>query len=651
MQFKHPEILYGLLLLIIPIIIHLFQLQRFVKTPFTNVKFLQQIALQTRKSSQLKKWLILLMRLSAFSAVILAFSQPYFSNQNETEISESIIYLDNSFSMQSKLNGVEKLKKVTQEIIENFNETENITLFTNDLTFSKIDSKSLKNELIHLDYSSTKLGFKSLILKINQQKLNKTNSLTNIILISDFNAFTKNNISDVTNVNSSISMVSLNNSDEKNSWIDSVYISNKNNQEITLKVKIGNVNIEKKSIAVSLFKESILIGKATTPLLKNETSEIEFKIPNQKSFNGKISIEDENLPFDNTLYFSIINPKKIDVISIGKNSSFLSKIYTKNEFNFTHKNVSNLDYNSIQNNQLVILNELDEIPTALKNTLKLFVENGGHLVVIPSSKIDINSYNQFFNLLQIGRVSSSTKKELKITKINYQHPLLDKVFEKQVANFQYPTVNKIYKSTLNSSTSIISLENNEAFISEIKTTNSSIYWFASPLNKENSNFQSAPLIVPIFYNFGAYSFKTPQLYYTIGAENKISIKTNINSDDILKLKTETQEFIPLQRVYHNKIELTTNDLPKESGFYQVINNENTHRTIAYNYDRNESELNNPNLKKLLQNQENISISNSIKNTFAQINNQQQIKPLFKWFLGLAILFLLLEIGILKFFKV
>ncbi|NNK28782.1 MAG: hypothetical protein HKP06_11155, partial [Flavobacteriaceae bacterium] len=37
MQFKHPELLYALLLLLIPIIIHLFQLRRFKETPFTNV--------------------------------------------------------------------------------------------------------------------------------------------------------------------------------------------------------------------------------------------------------------------------------------------------------------------------------------------------------------------------------------------------------------------------------------------------------------------------------------------------------------------------------------------------------------------------------------------------------------------------------------
>ena len=79
MQFKHPEILYALLLLIIPILVHLFQLQRFVKVPFTNVKLLKTIEKQTRKSARLKKWLILLARLLVFTCLIFAFAQPYFS--------------------------------------------------------------------------------------------------------------------------------------------------------------------------------------------------------------------------------------------------------------------------------------------------------------------------------------------------------------------------------------------------------------------------------------------------------------------------------------------------------------------------------------------------------------------------------------------
>ena len=44
MQFKNPEIFYFLFLLLIPILIHLFHLQKFKKVAFTNVKFLKEIA-------------------------------------------------------------------------------------------------------------------------------------------------------------------------------------------------------------------------------------------------------------------------------------------------------------------------------------------------------------------------------------------------------------------------------------------------------------------------------------------------------------------------------------------------------------------------------------------------------------------------------
>ena len=54
MQFKNPEILWALLLLLIPILIHLFQLRRFKKTPFTNVKMLQKVVVESRKSRSLK---------------------------------------------------------------------------------------------------------------------------------------------------------------------------------------------------------------------------------------------------------------------------------------------------------------------------------------------------------------------------------------------------------------------------------------------------------------------------------------------------------------------------------------------------------------------------------------------------------------------
>ena len=172
MQFKHPEILYALLLLIIPIIIHLFQLQRFEKVPFTNVQFLKNVEQQTRKSSRLKKFLILLSRLLTFTCLIFAFAQPFLSNTKLEQQHNTTIYLDNSFSMQAKGENGELLKSSAQQIIDNIiNQTNNITLITNNKSFKKSELKSLKNELISIDYTPSKLDLNAILLKISMPSL------------------------------------------------------------------------------------------------------------------------------------------------------------------------------------------------------------------------------------------------------------------------------------------------------------------------------------------------------------------------------------------------------------------------------------------------------------------------------------------------
>ena len=103
MQFKHPEILYFLFLLVIPILVHLFQLRRFKKEYFTNVRFLKELYIQTRKSSKIKKWLLLATRLLLLTFLIIAFTQPFFkAKDTKNSSNEMYIVLDNSFSMQAK---------------------------------------------------------------------------------------------------------------------------------------------------------------------------------------------------------------------------------------------------------------------------------------------------------------------------------------------------------------------------------------------------------------------------------------------------------------------------------------------------------------------------------------------------------------------
>lgn len=646
MQFKNPEILYFLAALIIPILVHLFQLQKFVKVPFTNVAFLQKLVQQTRKSSRIKKWLILSLRMVFFSAIVFAFSQPYFSNKELDKNQHISIYLDNSLSTNTKGEKGNLLKVAAKEIIENATKENIYSLHTNTQSYKNISTETLKKTLLNVTETSKNQNISTVLLKFNQYQKNKTNTLNKNILISDLQNTYKN---EFTNVTPNLSAIQLQSSLKENVSIDSVFISNTNTDNLTIHVAIKNQGALKKNVPVAIYNNTTLVSKQTATLKKDSLQTITFNIKKQDEFNGKITItSNDTFNFDNTFYFTLKTNQKINVLSIGKDSNFLSRIYTKKEFNFTQSSVININYNSILKQQLIILNELENIPEIVANKIVEFSKNGGHLVIIPNQNTNINSYNNFLKKIAFTSIESKKTDSLKITNINYNHPLLKDVFSKRVRNFQYPIIQSYYPISSNKTSTILSLENNVSFISKINTKTNNVYWISSALNTQNSNFTNSPLVVPIFYNFGKQSLKFSKLFYRLASENTIDIITKTAKDEVLKIANSENSFIPLQQAYQNKIRIITKEQPLKAGFYNIVKNKDTIAKIAYNYPKSESALKFLDINQLPK--ENITIYDSVADAFKKINKKNEVHWLWKWFLALAIVSLLLEILILKFYK-
>jgi hypothetical protein len=651
MQFRHPEFLYFLGFLLIPVLVHLFQLQRFKKTPFTNVALLQKIVLQTRKSSTLKKWLILAFRLLIFTALIIAFSQPFFSNQKTELTQHTFIYLDNSLSSNTTGEKGNLLQNSIKEIIENTSDKESYSLLTNTGFYKNNSASELKNILLKTTTDAKNSILEDVLLKIKLQEKEKTNTLNNYILISDFQYITKKNKIDVTNVTSLISFVKIQNTQKDNLSIDSLFINNEGNSNLLLNIIIKNQGVAKKNIPIALYNDSKVFAKQTFSIEKNKEKTISFPIQNQSTFKGKISLDySDAFDFDNKHFFTLNSTKKINVFSIGENHQFLAKIYTKNEFNFNSSSIQNSNYNVLEKQELIILNELNEIPNTLRVFLHKHLKENKSLVIIPSQKININSYNSFFNTLKKGSVLRLKKDSLRITTINFKNPFYKNVFSKEVKNFQFPIVKSHYQTNFTQSSSLVRFENKKNFISKLFSENGSVYWSSSSLHTQNSNFINSPLIVPIFYNFGKLSGKLPKPSYTIGNINLIDIPIALEKNQILTIKKNTHSFIPIQQAYNTKVTLETFEQPNTNGFYTVTHNNKTVHTLAFNYNNHESLLQFLNIKELIKGQKNASYSESVAAVFQGIKEKNKVTWLWKWFLALAIVSLIFEILILKFFK-
>ena len=82
-QFLHPVFLYGLLLLVIPVLLHLFSLKRYKKVYFSNFNFLEALQKQKKNSSRLKNLVLLFLRLLALSCIVIAFATPYLNPEGK----------------------------------------------------------------------------------------------------------------------------------------------------------------------------------------------------------------------------------------------------------------------------------------------------------------------------------------------------------------------------------------------------------------------------------------------------------------------------------------------------------------------------------------------------------------------------------------
>ena len=639
MQFKHPEILYALFLLVIPILVHLFQLRRFKKQAFTNVRFLKEVTLQTRKSSQIKKWLILCTRLALLAAIILAFAQPFLAKTKSFNTErETVIYLDNSFSMQAKGSQGMLLNRAIQDIISSVPEDETLTLFTNTETYRNSTIKGIQNELLQTPLTSKQLDYTAVILKGQREFKTQGNTLKDFILVSDFQK-KQTNLEITKDSTFSMHLVQMKPENLNNVGVDSLYISKTgaNTHELTVQFKnYGSVDLE--NISVSLFNDDALVAK--TAVTQGNAL---FTISRTDAINGKIIIEDPNLTFDNELFFNINSPNKIQVLSINDASdNYLKRIYTSDEFSYQAFNSENLNYNLISSQNLIILNELTTIPIALSNALTAYKNDGGFILTIPSSKLSLNSYNQFiknFNSTTFNELNSTEKK---VTTINFSHPIFNGVFNKQVRNFQYPKVSSFFSLNNNSTASILQLEDGKPLL----TGSNGFYLFTAALNNKNSNIINSPLIVPTLYNIGKQSLQLPKLYYTIGNPHTIDVPVILEQDAILKIENTSASIIPQQQAYATNVAFTINDELETAGTYSIKNNDAVVDNISFNYNKEEGNL----VYETLENINNATVSNSFVNTFDDIKSDSKVNELWKWFVIFALVFLLLEILILKYFK-
>lgn len=636
MRFLYPEVLFAFAALVIPILVHLFRLRPVKKEWFTNVAFLKRLEVQTQRVSKLKKRLLLASRLLMLSAIILAFARPISADHpTKTDLAETVIFLDNSLSMQAEGDNGPLLEEAVQTLLSQFPKDKQVKIFTHDRDFPSSTLEGLQNDLIGMPYSPVGLTEKQISLKI-QGLLTKNKS--QVLLLSDFKSFNSKELDSLKGAK--VYSVVFEPLPNVNASVDSLFLEkNANGWQLSVQFSTnGTIN----DVPVSVWNGKELLAKSTFST-ENAMQKTEiFNLPAKDIPLGRVEIEDNGYLFDNPLFFSLQSKEKIKVLVIGDTlSSYLKRIYTPDEFTLEHITPQTFSSKLLSESDFVVLNELQSFPSGLSETLVEKVSQGGSLFIVFPIRPNAATYQSFLSALGSVQMENLMQGNYQVSEISTQHPIFAQAFEKDITNFDYPTVKSYIKLSRNRVTPLLQFANRDVFFGALSNK---VFMITTSLNASNTNFQKSPLIVPAFYSTARNSLKLSDLYISIGKPTSVAVKATLNKEEVLQLPMSGSPYIPLQTLQPGSVTLTFEDAPTEAGHYPVVGGQDTLRWLAFNYVRTE----NKSKREASQTTENKQFkTGNNKEIFKELKALNQPDEFWKWFVIFALVFFMAETLILK----
>jgi len=679
MQFVNPLILLGLIAILIPIAVHLFNFRKYRKLYFSNVLFLKELKQQTRKQSNLLQRLVLLFRILTFIFIVLAFAQPFMTALNEKVNMKSkviSVFVDNSFSMEATgTHGtmLDEAKIKASEIAAAYAQDDLFQLLTNDFEgkhqrlVSRDEFLTMLNEV---KYSSASRSLSEIISRQSDLLASHQKAKTIDYVISDFQKSTLMKAIPDSSIKDGY-LIPLEPASMNNLYIDTCWFNNpvlRLNEQAVLNVRVRNVSdIKLEKIPVKLMIDDAQRSAASLDIDAGASQEMSFTFSNSKAGNvsGYIEISDYPVTYDDLYYFTFKISPEIPVLCINTETydPYINSVFSVDSIlRLTNTTTRQIDFSSFGAQRLIILDKLTAFSSGLIQEISKFVENGGSVAIFPSFDSPVSAINPLLSRLGTDLLSDVDPSMIKLFKINTLHPLFREVFDQgglKVDNLDLPVINKhfnLVQSSASTSETLLGLANGKPFLVVNSNGKGKVYLFTAPLTDDAGNFQRHALFVPTMLNMAFQSEKTHPLMFYSDYAGPMAIEGNYSKgDNVLKLK-ETKgayEFIPEFRQTNGQNFIFINNQVPAAGVYKVMSDDRIIDLIAFNYNRKESDLAVASQEEIEQVESKTgfqAIENSLKPLNKIINQKGHGDTLWKWFIVAALCCMACETLLLAFFR-
>lgn len=610
--------------------------------------------------------------------LVAAFARPYFPGNEKDQVFTGnlvSIYIDNSFSMNAQAEQGELLelaKERARELAKNYNATDKFQLLTNDFEgkHQRFESKDRFLQWVDEVELSAKTRKMSEVYDRQKEMLESEPGQLrrNVFQISDFQSSLADAEEMQADSNLNVFLLPLKPNGRDNISIDSAWLSTpyvragENLEMSVLLSNRGETEITELSLVLKINGEQKGLNSLTIEPGQQVETKIAFSIEQSGWFSGSLEIQDHPVVFDDKLFFVLPVQEDLKVLCVnGKDSSkFINGVFaTDAYFNLKNAAARGLDYTQFSQVDLIILNELEEYSSGMISELKRFVENGGDLYLIPEIENGTKA-NGLLEALGIGSFANLKKEGKASEKVADDHPLYRDILENKTANTALPAVKQYFPLNLGSTkrtVKLIELAGGEPLLTLSAIGRGQVFVQTTGLDQESSDFGLNYLFPSTLLRIAIFSKEVPALYNVIGSMPYVPVNAQRENDKVLyEIKGQGIASVPEMLVRDKKLFLGLNELIKEAGIYQVTEkgSEKHIADLAFNYNRSESDMNLASPQEL---QEKAApgmrlrvFDSNAKSVAAKVNEADNGTQLWKASLLLALLFLTIEILLLRFLR-
>ena len=456
MAFLSSIYLWLIPLSTLPLLIHLFYNRKYHLIEFSSIKFLKDLEIDSMKRIHIIELLLLLIRTLIILFLILMLSRPVFKSESfesyfkSTKSLYCVIALDDSFSMTRSDKSI-YLRDLFSDKIEAIVKT---LPSKAHLSIMKISNERIIFNGLKEEYSSNVLvgkmgqGNTDFSYFINHIQSKNIDFNKEIHILSDLQDYPFLNIPDES-FNEWNLFVHEMNYIQNNLSITSVDIKNDIialNRELQIDVEIQNNGIESaKNGLLVLNIDNLNVGQQQIALEPGESSIFSFftVLTSPGIHMSNINLIYDNYSADNTYLFDLNIPENINIGLLGySNDDFLFINNSLKAFNNNYKNLTITYPNQILSNENYLIdndatfifgyNYIEE--NNLESSLLESVENGSSIYIFPSSNERLDDINpDFFDFIsmdvsKINFKEYSMKNHVEISSENIVNPDLINIF-------------------------------------------------------------------------------------------------------------------------------------------------------------------------------------------------------------------------------